>query len=98
MTHALNRVMWTTTDGHEYHSIPADIPKIWERREVSEDEGHFEYVCGEYAIERQRYGKRWTFFVTRQTVRIGLFEYTRLHEAKAAAEKNARGEEVRHVA
>lgn len=101
MREELNRTMWKLTDdsaGRTYASIPTDLPETWERRGVSDEEGGFQYVSGEYVIEREKYGKRWEFFVTRQTVRIGLFSYARLRDAERAAMTNARGQETRHFA
>lgn len=97
----LNRTMWEEIQcgrGHTYRSIPTDVPQAWKRRQVSEEEGGFQYESGEYVIERWEYGKRWSFSVSRQTVQIGDFLYPRLSDAKQAAIKNAKGKEVRHFA
>lgn len=93
----LNRVIWDLVDdkfGETYQSIPTDIPKDW-RRDV--EDGWITYVCGEYEILRVEYGaSSWTFHPTRQSCPIGDVVYARLKDAKAACEKNARGEERRH--
>lgn len=98
----LNRVIWGLVDdqrGETYQSIKTDIPKDW-RRDVDEDHPEwFTYVCGEYEIERRPYGRtQWTFHPTRQDCRVGDGFYSRLKDAKAACERNARGEERRHFA
>ncbi len=82
--------------GKTYVSISTEHPKTWKRRTAGL--GWLVYSSGPYTITREPYGvSGWSYMVKRNGHRLfGL--YSRLKDAKAYAEKNARGEEIVHVA
>lgn len=85
---------FTTTDGHRYTSVPAEVPVTWHS---FTDDDELLYAAGPYLIRRRKYGTKFSYDLCRDvdgylTTIDPLF--SRLKDAKARAVKNARGLDV----
>lgn len=90
------RAGFTTTDGHRYVSVPAEVPVDWSS--WYDEDGFLLYGCGDYLIVRNLYvGERRSYSVHRDVngrlTRIG-WPYSRLKDAKEKAVQNAKGLDV----
>lgn len=85
---------FTTTDGHRYTSVPTEVPVLWHS---FREPGELSYASGPYLIRRRQYGTKFSYDLLRDvdgylTTVSPMF--SRLKDAKARAEKNARGLDV----
>ena len=90
-----NEKHWTTTDGHRYASVPAKLDEKWARAVSG---GGLHYFNGPYKIVSNDKGHRRSYRVYRDNILLPLSFHSLLRDAKAYAEKNARGEFVINVA
>lgn len=85
---------FTTTDGHRYTSVPTEVPVLWYSHF---DGGELIYTSGPYLIRRRKYGTKFSYDLCRDVdgyLTTVSRMFSRLKDAKARAEKNARGLDV----